>query len=160
MLELRHLDSLLVATLRHVGPHDPSLTSDTWQDLIVWASPRRLLGRHPEVRGVGLLWDDPTTVPADERRYDVGVPIDEADIPAVELPMRVLRTLPGEYLHLRHVGDYERLPFTYESALGISMLAEGMRLAAAPALELYRNSSAEVPTDELLTDIYLPVVRV
>ena len=158
-MELEHLDSMLVATLRHQGEHTPDATSGTWQDLIVWASSRRLLGRRADVRGIGLLWDDPHALPRTARRYDTGIPIDPVDVPDVSEPVHVLRTMPGAYLRVEHEGDYALLPVTYERAIDVTLRASGLTLAAAPALELYRNSAAEVPVDELRTSLFLPVVR-
>lgn len=159
-MELEQLPPITIAAFRHVGKHEPFYTDDTWERLILWASPKRLLGRDPDIRGVGLLWDDPRIVPADGRRYDAGVPIFPEDIPAIEHPALVLITMPGEYMHVRQVGPYSQLPQTYQNALGLTMRAEGLELAAAPIIELYRNSPSEVSSDELITDIYLPLVAI
>src|SRR6187549_4143204 len=83
---LQYLQATWVAAMRHRGPHDPRVTDATWQELIVWASPRRLMGRNPDARGVGLCWDDPRRFEARERRYDVGVPITPEDVDQVTPP--------------------------------------------------------------------------
>lgn len=158
-MQLEHLDSLLVAAFRHEGPHAPQLTGDTWERLILWASPRRLLGRSFDVRAVGLLWDDPRVIPPEYRRYDVAIPIDEEDASSVDLPAFALRTMPGEYLHVAHSGSYDTISETYDEALGINFRVDGCVLLAAPMLEVYRNSPSEVDEDELLTDIYIPVLH-
>src|SRR5687768_622997 len=105
-MQFAALEPLVVAAVRHRGSHDPRMTDATWEQLILWASPRRLLGRSLEIKGVGLLWDDPRTVSADERRYDVAIPIDPEDAESVETPARVLITMPGEYVMQRHHGPY------------------------------------------------------
>lgn len=158
-MEFERIDMILIAALRHEGPHLPDHTDAAWEQLILWASPRRLLGRDMDIRGVGLLWDDPTRFAPEHRRYDVGIPIDVEDIGDVEEPSFVLVTMPGEYLKVRHAGPYGRLPDTYDQALGISLQAARLRLVAAPIIELYRNSPAEVEEDDLVTDLYFPVVQ-
>lgn len=152
------LYSFVIASIRHRGQHLPRLTDSTWEELILWASRRRLLGRDPLVRGVGVLWDDPTDVPPDARRYDCAIPIDLEDVDQVESPVRVQRTLPYEYLVVRHTGPYDEIPHTYEQALGRTLAFANMAVASAPILELYRNSPAEVAPDELVTDLHIPVV--
>lgn len=158
-MDWEHLDPMIVATMRHSGPHDPRFTDSAWERLILWASPRRLLGRNLHVNGVGLLWDDPRAVPPEARRYDVGIPIDTQDIPLVEPPAAVLVTMPGEYRKVRHHGAYDKLPQTYADALGMTLQVNELHLLAAPILELYRNSPADTPTDELITDLYVPVAH-
>lgn len=156
---LQYLHAIWVAAIRHRGPHDPGLTDATWQELIVWASPRRLLGRSLDARGIGLLWDDPRQFGPRERRYDVGVPIDPQDVELVERPGFVVVTTPGRYLRATHVGAYERILDTYEQVMDGPLRYEGYTLLAQPIIEVYRNSPAEVDEADLRTDIYVPAVK-
>jgi DNA gyrase inhibitor GyrI len=156
---LQYLKPIWVAAVRHRGAHDPALTDATWQELIIWASPRRLLGRSGDARGIGLLWDDPRRFGPNERRYDVGVPIDPADADQVEPPGFVVVTAPGRYLRATHEGAYEQIQSTYEQVFDGPMRYDGWTLLAQPIIEIYRNSPSEVDEDELRTDIYLPAVK-
>lgn len=156
---LQYLNALWVAAIRHKGPHEPGLTDETWQELIVWASPRRLLGRSLEARGVGLLWDDPRHFSARDRRYDVGVPIDPEDVELVTPPGFVLVTPPGRYLSVTHEGEYDRILDAYERVVDGPLRYEGWTLLAQPIIEVYRNSPSEVHEEDLRTDIYFPVAK-
>jgi DNA gyrase inhibitor GyrI len=156
---LSYLQPIWVAAIRHGGAHDPALTDATWQELIVWASPRRLLGRSLDARGIGLLWDDPRQFDARDRRYDVGVPIDPQDAPQVEPPGFVVVTAPGRYLRTVHEGAYDTIEATYERVFDGPMRYDGWTLLAQPIIEVYRNSPSEVDEDELRTDIYIPAVK-
>lgn len=158
-IALQYLNSLRIAAIRHRGTHDPRIADATWQELIVWGSSRRLLGRHPEVRGVGLLWDDPRSVEPRDRRYDVGVPITPEDDAVVEYPGFVLVTAPGRYLRAVHEGAYDHLMDTYDEVLTGALVAGGWTLLAQPIVEVYRNSPSEVPEAELRTDVYFPVAK-
>lgn len=157
---LQYLKAMRVAVFRHRGPHEPRLTDSTWNDLILWAAPRRLLGRDPEVRGVGLLWDDPRVIHARERRYDVGVPILFEDEERVEAPGFVVVTAPGRYLKATHHGSYDRLLDTYDEVESGPLRYDGWTLLAQPIIEIYRNSPSEVSEDDLITDLYFPVAKV
>lgn len=156
---LQYLHAIWVAAIRHRGPHDPGAADATWQELIVWASPRRLLGRSMDARGVGLLWDDPRQVEARGRRYDVGVPIDPQDVEQVSAPGFVLVTAPGRYLKVTHEGEYERILDSYERVIDGPLRYDGWTLLAQPIVEVYRNSPSEVAEEELRTDIYFPVAK-
>ncbi|MCB0878847.1 MAG: GyrI-like domain-containing protein [Thermoleophilia bacterium] len=158
-VELQYLQPIWVAAFRHRGPHDPVLTDETWGELIVWASPRRLLGRSMDARGIGLCWDDPRQHDARDRRYDVGVPIDPEDAAAVDAPGFVLVTAPGRYLRVTHRGAYERILSTYDEVFDGPMRYDGYTLLAQPIIEIYRDTPSEVDEDELRTDIYFPVVK-
>ncbi len=154
-----YLHAIWVAAFRHRGAHDPGLTDATWQELIVWAAPKRLLGRSLESRGVALLWDDPRQWEARDRRYDVGVPIDPDDAVNVEPPGFVVVTAPGRYLCASHVGPYDELLRTYEHVIDGPLRYDGWTLLAQPIVEVYRNSPSEVSESELVTDIYFPVAK-
>lgn len=158
-VQLQYLQPIWVAALRHRGVHDPALTDATWQELIVWASPRGLLGRSLDARGIGLLWDDPRQFDAKDRRYDVGVPIDPQDAPSVEPPGFVVVTPPGRYLRAVHTGSYETIQATYERVFDGPMRYDGWTLLAQPIIEIYRNSPSEVDEDDLTTDLYIPAAK-
>jgi AraC family transcriptional regulator len=156
---LQYLQPIWVAAIRHRGAHDPALTDATWQELIVWASPRRLLGKSSDARGIGLLWDDPRRFDARDRRYDVGVPIEPRDAEDVTPPGFVVVTAPGRYLKATHQGPYEQIQSTYERIFDGPMRYDGWTLLAQPIIEIYRESPSEVAEDELRTDIYLPAAK-
>jgi DNA gyrase inhibitor GyrI len=156
---LQYLNAMRVAAFRHAGLHDPRLTDATWQQLIVWASPRRLLGRTPEARGIGLLWDDPRQFGPRDRRYDVGVPIDEADVDSIEAPGFVVVTAPGRYLKVTHEAGYDSILSTYDEVIEGPLRYDGWTLLAQPIIEIYRNSPSEVSEGDLRTDIYFPVAK-
>jgi predicted transcriptional regulator YdeE len=73
--------------------------------------------------------------------------------------VKALRTIAAPYLLFEHTGPYDDLPAFYERILGMQMTFTGMALAAAPIIEVYRNSPAEVAAEDLKCDIYVPVVK-
>ncbi|MBC7643884.1 MAG: GyrI-like domain-containing protein [Thermoleophilia bacterium] len=158
-ISYQHLAPIIVASMRHRGAHIPEATNATWEELILWASPRKLLGRRVDLRGVGLLWDDPRQWPADQRRYDVGVPVNPVDSELIEAPAFLTLTLPGTYGVIRYTGPYSEIPKVVEQALTIHLPLTGHELVAAPILELYRNSPADFAESDLITDICIPVTK-
>lgn len=159
-MEFEYLEPLVVVAMRHSGPHRPELTATTWEQLILWAAPKRLLGSSGhDVRGVGILWDDPRQFAPDMRRYDVSIPIDPDHSDVVEPPAFLHVLMPGDYMKVTHHGSYSHLPNTYTEALGIAMQVDDLELLAAPIIEVYRNSPSEVDEDDLVTDLYFPVIE-
>lgn len=156
---LQYLKSIVVVAQRHRGAHQPHLTDATWQELILWASPRGLLGRRDDVRGVGVLWDDPRQFGPHDRRYDVGIPIDQADVESIESPAFVLITAPGRYTCVTHEGAYDRIFETYEAVIDGELRYGDQVLLAQPIIEVYRNSPSEVAEADLRTDIYFPTFK-
>jgi AraC family transcriptional regulator len=104
---------------------------------------------------VGLYYDDPETTPPADLRADAGIVVPGS----VPMPAGLTeRTLPaGRYARTMHRGAYEQLGDTWGRLLGEWLPASGHRLGATPSFELYRNTPMNVPTEELVTEIYAPL---
>jgi AraC family transcriptional regulator len=141
-----------VAFVRHVGPYCDA--GQAWQRLMAWAGPRGLFG--PRTMMLGVCHDDPDVTPADKIRYDACVTADgrvqaEGDVGVQEVG-------GGEYAVATHHGSYDTLHDTYARLCGEWLAASGRETRAAPPFEVYRNSPQTTPPEQLLTDIYLPLV--
>ena len=65
-------------------------------------------------------------------------------------------TLPGgKMVHVTHKGPYETCEPTYLAAFG--WIAKKGLTINGPVREIYPNDPAEVPPEEILTEIYIPV---
>jgi len=117
------------------------------------------MGRFPDARGIGLLWDDPRQFAPRDRRYDVGVPIEPEDADQITAPGFVVVTTPGRYLRATHMGAYDHILETYDHVMEGPLRTDGWTLLAQPIVEVYRNSPSEVSVDELATDIFFPVAK-
>jgi AraC family transcriptional regulator len=93
--------------------------------------------------------------PADKVRYDACVSVDERFQPHGDVG---LQEIAGEYAMATHRGSYARLGETYAWLCGQWLPGSGRELAAAPCVEVYRNSPQDTAPDELLTDIHLPLL--
>ena len=140
-----------VAFMRHVGPYGE--VGQTWSKLIAWAGPKRLLGRGAKM--LGIVHDDPEVTPPDKVRYDVCLLVDESFRPDGEIG---LQEIGGEYAVATHFGLYETLGATYGRLCGQWLPRSGRELRSAPPFEVYRNSPKDTGSEELLTDIHLPLL--
>lgn len=150
-VEVKDLPSLRVVYLRHIGVY--SQVGATWGRLMSWAGMRGLLG--PQMRMLGIVYDDPDITPSAKIRYDAAVVIDrpvtpEGDFGVTELP-------GGKYALFTHQGPYETLSQSYARFFGGWLPASGYEVRDAEAFEEYLNSPMNAPPENLLTRIHIPI---
>ena len=63
---------------------------------------------------------------------------------------------PGKALHIRHTGAYENLGNAWSGAHQYARYKK-LKLAKTNSHEIYRNSPETTATEDLITDIYLPL---
>lgn len=104
----------------------------------------------------GLAYDDPKTTPAEKFRFDIGGSITE-DVP--DNPQGVItKTIPGGRCAMtRHLGPHERMDDKIYYLYGAWLPESGEELRDFPCFFHYLNLFPEVPENELITDIYLPL---
>ena len=141
-----------LATVRHVGPYAEIGAAFHQLGTIAAAA-----GLYPHVdpRMIALYHDDPeTTAPGDLRadaalilRDDVAVPagLTEATLPA------------GRYARVTHRGAYTGLGDAWARLMGEWLPRSGHRVGAGVPYEMYVNNPLTTATEDLLTDLYLPL---
>lgn len=152
MVTLVERPELIVAAVGHVGPYDG--VGAAFDELWWW------LQAHPEVGPVGqvvaLSLDDPDVVPAQQLRSFAAAEVAHPELIGTGEVRRMV-VPAGRYAVLTHRGSYAGLPGAWRSA-GAELAAAG--IATDPArtcYESYLNSPAEVPPEELLTELLIPV---
>ncbi|MGV2099367.1 AraC family transcriptional regulator [Rhizobium sp. 21-4511-3d] len=110
----------------------------------------------PDMRMIGVYFDDPDIVPADELR-SIACVTGGADIPE-EAPFERLRIDGGEYAVLRHKGPYADMHKAYQWLYGEWLPVSGRQLRDALMFEDYLNNPRDTAPTGLLTDIYMPLV--
>ncbi len=109
----------------------------------------------PDLRMIGIYYDDPGSVPEDELRSRAGIlvagdtdieaPLEQADIPG------------GPCAVLTHKGPYADMRAAYEWLYGEWLLQSGKEPADQPVYEVYLNNPRDTAPNDLLTEIYLPL---
>ena len=150
-VRIERIGRLRLACARHLGPYEQ--VGPTWAKLMAWAASKGLLG--PAVRALGIPHDDPEVIPPDALRYDAALVVDQRVRPEGEIEIQALG--PGDYAVATHRGPYQRVGETYARLCGEWLPASGREELAAPAFEVYRNSPANTPPEDLLTDIHVPL---
>jgi len=152
-VEIKQMPELRVATLRHVGPYNR--ISQAFERLHhIVAGKQQLFG--PGSAMLAIFHDDPETTPASELRSDAGLVVAGNAVIPSELTEQ--RLPAGRYARTVHRGSYEQLGDTWSRFMGEWLRSSGQRMPEnGLAYELYRNTPADVPKDELITELYLPL---
>lgn len=150
-VEIRDMPELRVATVRHVGPYDR--ISEAFARLGEAAGAARLFG--PESAMIAIYHDDPEGTPAAELRSDAALVISRgANLPG---DLGEQRLPAGRYACTVHRGSYRTLGDTWARLMGEWLPRSGYRVGEGPSYERYRNTPADVPEDQLVTELYVPL---
>jgi len=151
-VEIKQMPELRVAALRHVGPYNRiSLAFDRLHQIVGNAE---LFG--PDSALIAIFHDDPETTPPSELRADAGLVVAaNATLPSELAEQR----LPaGRYARTVHRGSYEHLGDAWGRFMGEWLRSSGHRMVEGGlSYEIYRNTPAQVPKEQLVTELYLPL---
>jgi AraC family transcriptional regulator len=149
--ELRPLPAMLFAAVRAVGPYNAVGTA--FQRVIGWAMQSGVMT--PQTRVLGMSYDDPKTVPADQLRYDAAVTLAR---PVATPPDIRIGVLPAcTWAMAQHKGGYAAMPQTFGALYQSWKARPDLVPVLLPCLEIYLNSPDDTPTEDLRTDIGFPV---
>ena len=148
---IKDLPSQRLAGMPHKGAYME--IGQVFEQLAVIASTR---GLWPEICGmVGVYYDDPDAVAEKDLNSFAGL-----ILPApVKMPddCKELSLAAGPHAVLTFKGPYSGLRAAYQYLFGAWLAASGREPASEPAYEVYLNNPREVPPEELLTQICLPL---
>ena len=150
-VQVKQLQPLRVAFMRHVGPYNN--VGATWEKLCPILGKEGWLG--PDALFLGVCYDDPEVTSAEKIRYDACLTVDKRFIPHDDIGLQVLAG--GDYAVTTHFGPYETLNKTYARLFGQWLPRSGRKLASRPCFEVYLNSPNDTAPKELLTDICMPL---
>ncbi len=150
-VELRDLQERRLVTVRHVGPYN-SIT-EAFARLGELARAHDLVG--PATEMLAIFHDDPEATPASELRSDAALTVS----PQTKVPpeMGETRLAAGRYARYLHVGPYEQLGDAWARLMGEWLPRSGHRVRDGVSYELYRNTPADVPKEQLETELYIPL---
>ena len=151
-VEIKKVNKMRVAFIRHIGPYDQA--GSAWQKIMSWAGKKGLAG--PDVKFFGLSYDDPDITPPDKLRYDAAVEVPENVEAEGEVGIQDIES--GDYAVTVHRGSYQNFNKTYTRLFSEWLPSSGREARKGPSLEFCLNSPQETPPEELLSEIYIPLV--
>jgi len=147
-INVKETSSIRFAYLENVGPYDA--IGERFTEIGAMAAEHQLSGKF-----MGVFFDDPDKVQAEQLRCQLGI-----EIPSdFEVPETYnVREIPGRTVACAVVkGPYEETAEDYRKMF-LWMKKNGYRVAG-PALEIYIVGGLEVPPEECLTEIRIPVMK-
>ncbi|HXZ08995.1 MAG TPA: AraC family transcriptional regulator [Paraburkholderia sp.] len=148
---IREVPATDVVSVQHVGSY--MQIGKAFDTLMGWLAARNLFS--PEMRMVGIFYDDPGIIPEPQLRSRAGVMLPQSV--EVEAPVYLASIAGGQYAVLRHKGPYADMQAAYQWLYGVWLVQSGREAADAPCFEEYLNNPKETAPADLLTDIYLPL---
>ncbi|WP_221030818.1 AraC family transcriptional regulator [Actomonas aquatica] len=148
---IKHLPSVLVACVRHVGPYENC--GIAWEKICTLLGAEGYIG--PGSQLIGISYDDPENTPPAEIRYDAAISVPDDFVAPAGVTLR--RIAGGDYAVLTHQGPYNQVSRAYRHLMGEWLPRSGRELADEPCFESYLNDPDNTPPAELLTDVYLPL---
>lgn len=140
------------AALSHRGPYNT--IGESFERLGGIAGPAGLFA-DPQARMIAIYRDDPETVPAAQLRSAAGILVsDNAKVPA---PLEEIVLPAGPWAWCLHRGSYAALGDAWQQLIGQWLPRSGRRMAAGDCFELYLNHPGQVPEDQLMTRLYVPL---
>ena len=142
-----------VCYVQRKGAYSES-AKDAWQTVCDFIGRKRLWGWRTEF--IGISYDDPTVTEASELRYDACVTVRKQTEPEEGIGFK---TIPGgKYAIFRYKGPYDNLNDVYAGIYKNWLPQSGYELRDAHGFEKYMNHPEKTKPENLLTEIYVPVL--
>ncbi|HXH61858.1 MAG TPA: GyrI-like domain-containing protein [Fimbriimonadaceae bacterium] len=147
--ELKTIEPIAVVGIEHKGAYDQ--IGAKFGEIFGMAGP----GGWPIQGSLGIYFNDPSQTPVEDLRSKACIIVPEGFDPGVP-GVEAFEVAGGQYVVYRHMGSYAGLGDSWmkvysEEIPRLKMDDNG------PPFEVYVNNCNEVPEDELITDIYVPV---
>jgi AraC family transcriptional regulator len=148
---IKEMPELRVATVRHIGPYNQ--IPKAFERLGAVAGPAGLIRQYGTM--IAIYHDDPETTPLDRLRSDAALIVaEDARLPEGLVEQHIPA---GRYAMTVYVGPYEQLGDMWARLLGEWVPASGNRIGDGVSYEIYRNTPADTPKQELRTELYVPL---
>ncbi|HAS88525.1 MAG TPA: AraC family transcriptional regulator [Desulfovibrio sp.] len=148
VVKLKDMD---VAYVRHNGPYEEC--KPAWEELCKWADRNGLL--NGDAKFISICHDDASITPSDKIRHDACMEIGPSV--EVESPVAKKRIEGGRYAVTVHKGSYMNLAETYAALCGQWAPQNGFEIEAKASLQIYLNDYDTTATEDLLTEVYVPL---
>ena len=151
-VEIRTVAPIRVAALRHIGPYTEIGESFGRLGEIAFKAG---MFTDPNMKMIALYHDDPQSTEASKLRSDAGLIIaEQASVPA---ELTEYRVPGGEYACAVHKGPYDTLPDAWAHLMRKWLPSSGRNAANSPSCEVYLNNPMQTPSEDLLTEIRIPL---
>jgi AraC family transcriptional regulator len=148
-LRVERIEPIRVLGMIHHGPY--SQVPALWRRFLDHLDTRALLAARPQM--IGLSYGDPDTE-AQEALWYAACVATEAD---ADESLETFHIGAGRFVAFRHRGSYQLIGHAFDIFDQV-LFHERLELRDVPCMEFYRSDVASTAADELVTDLYIPVV--
>lgn len=150
---IKNIKDIQVIFQQSKGKIGDQTTKANWETL--FANAQKLQAVNLESKFYGINWDDPEITPKEKVRYDACISIqNNAKIDTVFSTKTIFG---GKYLSFLYKGDYQNLGFVYNHIFRDCIIKMDYSLREEPIFEQYINNKEITPTEDLLTEIFIPI---
>lgn len=155
--EIETLPTFQMLYLQYQGNYeDIKGIEKTWKQLLKYAHKHKLLTEKTIV--IGEVLDDDEITESINCRYNAGIILTEAQKTDVKEMFKIKEVASQKYAKFIHKGNHESCFETYNTIYAHWMYEVQLEFADAPILEFYLNDEEDTPQEELITEIYIPVI--
>lgn len=156
-INMKSVPALRVASLWGKGLPFAVTVPKAYKGLAAWMAEKKIPFPSGSPMGIALYYDDPSSVPPEEVRFKVAMPV-AAETPAVAEGGAAVEVLPeAEVAYLTVEGPYTSLEDAYTQLYGW-VFSNGFQPKDA-AREVYVKWGETMPPEEQVTEIQIPVGR-
>lgn len=127
-----------------------------WDKLLYYTRCNKIDKKHTNFASLSL--DDPSITPKDKCRFYLGVIINDTN-KISEAKLNIVQIPNGRYAIFRHIGSYDSLCNLYKMIYEEWLPDCQYYPQNTFSFEVYKNSPYDTDLPELITDIYIPVVK-
>jgi AraC family transcriptional regulator len=145
-IRMKITEKITLVFLEHSGPYDRM--GEVFAKLSEYAAGKGFSG---DV--VGIYYDDPASVPADELRSQIGIVVPEGTVPDSGYQVQEIAAQKVVYAILK--GPYPEIAKEYPYM--IRWMNEKGHKAGGPVMEVYLEAGPDVPPEHLVTEVRIPI---
>lgn len=157
VFEIETLPEFEILYLNFKGTYDDIKgINKTWSQLLTYADKKKILDEDSIV--LAEILDDDEISETIQCRYNAAIILPENHTITAEGLFDIKTVAPQKYAKFIHKGSYESSVETYDLIYSRWMTTIQLEFADKPTLEFYVNDEDTTPKDDLLTEIYIPVL--
>ncbi len=148
------IEPIRIVMLRHTGSYDG--LGPVFEKLWGWVESHNI----PAERWIGIYWDNPDEVPTEKLRSAacVEIPADYQVTDSGGLSLILDEIKGGEYAITSFTGPYDKLEQIWSDLTSYCENTVRREISQNPAFEVYVNDPSDTPPNQLITELYMPLV--
>jgi AraC family transcriptional regulator len=150
---IKNIKDIQVIFQQSKGKIGDKTTKANWETLFTDAQKLQVL--NPESKFYGINWDDPEITNNEKVRYDACISIQNNT--EINAAFSTKTIFGGKYLCFLYKGDYKNLGFVYNHIFRDWIIKMDYNLREESIFEQYINNKEITPTEDLLTEIFIPI---